>query len=65
MLNLEFLADFRTYGKAFTHVSAELFKFEIGRFRKKLQPSEDRSFSRFLRAHGWEEPFRIIVGKTG
>ena len=65
MLKLEFLAHFRICGRAFTHVSAELFKFEIGCFYKKLRPSEDWSFWRFLHAHSWEEPFHIFVWKTG
>ena len=64
MFQLEFLAHFRTEGRAFTHVSTELFKFKIACFKKKLQPSEDTSFSHFLRAHTWEEPFLHYRLKT-
>ena len=47
-VKIEIFGDFRIYGRAYTPVSAELFKFEIGRFWKKLKPSEDTAFSRFF-----------------
>ena len=65
LFQLEFFDDFRTQGRAYTPVSAELCKLKIAGFEKKLRPSEDRSFSRFLRAHTWEEPFGIITRKPG
>ena len=65
MLELEFLADFYIFCRACTHVSGELFRFEIRRSPKKLRPSENGSFWRFLRARGLEEPFQVIVGKPG
>ena len=64
MLKLEFLAHFRIYGRAYTHVSAELFGLQIDRFKKKLRPFEDTSFFHFLSAHTWEELFTVIFLKT-
>ena len=61
ILKFEFFDDFPTYGRAHTLISAELLQLQIGRFKKKLWPSEDKSFSHFLCAHTWEEPFCIIV----
>ena len=63
MLKLEFLAHFCICGRAFTHVSGELFKFKIRYFYKKIRLSEERSFSRFLSAYTWEELFEVIIWK--
>ena len=65
MLKLDFFANVRIYGRAYTHISAELFMLQIGRFKKKLRRSEDTSISRFLRTHTWEEPSHIIIWKPG
>ena len=64
-LELEFFADFHIFCRELPHVSREVSRFEIGRFKKKLWSSEDTSFSRFLSVHTWEEPFHIIVWKPG
>ena len=64
MFQVEFLAHFRTQGRAFTHIFAELFGLEIACIRKKLRPLKDRPFSHFLSAHTWEELFTVIFLKT-
>ena len=56
-LELKFLDDFHICCTELPHVSRNVSRFEIARFKKKLRPSENGSFWRFLRARGWEEPF--------
>ena len=51
MLELEFFSDIHIYYTELPHVFRELVQFEIGHSYKKLWPSEDMSFSRFLSAH--------------
>ena len=63
-LRIGFFADFHIFCRALTHVSREVSRFEIGRFKKKLWPLEDTPFSRFLIAHSWEEPFSHLYLKT-
>ena len=48
LFQLEFFDDFRTQGRAYMPVSAELCQSKIACFKKKLRPSEDRSFPRFF-----------------
>ena len=52
-LELDFLADFHIFCRELPHVSRNASRFEVARFKKKLRPSEDTSFSRFLSAHIW------------
>ena len=47
MFQLEFLAHFRTQGRAFAHVSAELFKFKIACFKKSYGCQKIRNFPAF------------------
>ena len=64
-LELDFLADFHIFCRELPHISRNASRFEIERFRKKLRPSEDTSFSRFLTEHTWEDPFRTVTQKPG
>ena len=61
MFQLEFLAHFRTQGKAYTHVFTEVFGFQIACIEKKLWPFEDTAFFPIFSAHTWGEPFGMIA----
>ena len=54
ILKLELFDDFCIYYRALTPLKN--FSNRILTASKKIRLSKDRSFSRFLRAHPWEEP---------
>ena len=65
MFQLEFLAHFRTRGRAYAHVFDEVFGFQIACIEKKLWPFEYTPFFPLFSAHTWWEPFGMIAWKPG
>ena len=61
---MEFLYDFRTQGRAYAHVFAIVFGFQIACIKKKLWPFKDTAFSPIFSAHTWGEPFGYIPQKA-
>ena len=61
MFQLEFLAHFRTQGRAYAHVFDKVVGFQIACIEKKLWPFEDTAFFPIFSAHTWEEPFGMIA----
>ena len=64
-LELEFLDDFHICCTELPPVCRNVSRFQIARLRKKLRPSEDMSFSCFLSAPTWEEPFHTVAQIPG
>ena len=65
MFQQEFLAHFRTQGRAYTHVFAEVFRYPIAYIKKSYGRSKICQFLAFLLTQTWEVPFHICAGKPG
>ena len=62
---MAFLDDFHICCTELPPVFRDVSGFEIARFKKRLQPSEDTSFFPFLSAHTWAKPFHTVAQKPG
>ena len=64
-LELEFLDNFHICCTELPPICRNASGSQITRLRKKLRPSEDMSFSCFLSAPTWEEPFHTVAQIPG